>query len=107
MERKYTYRKYHVKDNADVEHQDVKIYCNIIQFPVLSFCGPYSKPSGARGLSEHYNFLFYPKLRMGVCEICRMPCACVTYTSILDKPWISVIPPYGKECYKPVTKFTY
>ena len=27
MERKWTYRKYHVQDNADVAHQDVRMYC--------------------------------------------------------------------------------
>ena len=28
MNRKWTERKYHVQDNADVEHKDVKMYCN-------------------------------------------------------------------------------
>ena len=37
MERKYTDRKYHVKYNAAVEHQDLNIYCNTNQFPELSF----------------------------------------------------------------------
>ena len=35
MERKWTDRKYHVKNNSDVEHKDVKIYCNKYQFPLL------------------------------------------------------------------------
>ena len=33
MEIKWTDRWYHVQDNADVEHQDVKMYCNTSQFP--------------------------------------------------------------------------
>ena len=28
MKRKLTYRQYHVQDNADIEHQDMKMYCN-------------------------------------------------------------------------------
>ena len=35
MERKWTDRKYHVHDNADVEHTYVKIYCNTNKFPEL------------------------------------------------------------------------
>ena len=30
---KWTYRQFHFQDNADDEHQDVKIYCNTSQFP--------------------------------------------------------------------------
>ena len=92
MERKWTYRQYHVQDNADVAHQDVRMYCNTNQFPELSFCGPHSKPHGARGLSKYYHLRFYPKLGNGICEIFRIPCACVACISILDKPWISGIP---------------
>ena len=33
MERKWTERKYHVQDNAAVEHQDVRMYCNINKLP--------------------------------------------------------------------------
>ena len=82
-------------------------YCNTNQFPALPFCGPHSKPHGARGLSKHYNLRFDTKLGNGVCEICRMTCACVAFTSMLDKPWISGIPPYEQDLYKPVTKGTY
>ena len=46
-------RQYGVKDNADVKHKDVKMYCNTNQFPELSFCGPHSKHHGARRLSKH------------------------------------------------------
>ena len=53
MERKWIERQYHVQDNADVAHQDVRVYCNTNQFPELPFFGPYYKPHGARGLSKH------------------------------------------------------
>ena len=76
MERKWTDRKYHVQDNANVEQQYVKMYCNTNQFPELSFCGPHSKPHGARRLSKHYHLRFDPKLGLGKCEIRRIPCAC-------------------------------
>ena len=107
MEIKQTYREYHVQDNADVSHQDVKIYCNTNQFPELSFSVTHYKPHGARGLSKYYHLRFDPKLGMGICESCRIPCDCVACTSMLDKPWISGIPSDKQERYKPVTKCTY
>ena len=70
-------RQYHVQDNADVAHQDVKIYCITNQLPELPFCGTHSKPHGARGLGKHYYLHFDPKLGNVVCEIIRIPCACV------------------------------
>ena len=33
MEIKWTDRQYHVQDNADVSHQNVRIDCNTNQFP--------------------------------------------------------------------------
>ena len=80
MERKWTERKYNVEDNAAVELKDVKIYCNTNQFPELLFCGPHSKPYGARGLIKNFHLRFDPKLGMGVCAILRIPCACVACT---------------------------
>ena len=44
---------------------------------------------------------------MGVCEIRRIPCACVACTSMLDKPWISGIPSEKWERYQQVFKCTY
>ena len=107
MERKWTERQYHVQDNTDVEHQAVKMYCNTSQFPELSFCVPHSKPHGSRGSSKHYNLCFDPKIVMGICEICCIPCDCITCTSMLYKPWISGIPTYEQARYKPVTNCTY
>ena len=92
MERKWIERKYHVQDNSDVELKDVKMYCNTNKFPELSFCGPHSKPHGARALSKHYHLCFNPKLVMGICAIRHIPCACVACTSMIYKPWISSIP---------------
>ena len=91
MEIKYTERKYHVQDNAEVELKDMKMYCNKNQFPASPFCGPHSKPHGARGMGKHYHLRFDPKLGMGECAICRIPCACVACTSMLYKPWVSGI----------------
>ena len=85
MERKWTEIKYHVQDNASVELKDVKIYCNNNHFSALPFCGPHSKPHGARGLSKNYHLRFDPKLAMGECVIRRKPCACVACTSMLGK----------------------
>ena len=46
--RKWTDREYHVQNNADVSNQDVRLYCNKIQFPALTFCGQHYKPHGPR-----------------------------------------------------------
>ena len=92
METKWTDRQYHVQDNFGVAHKYVKMYCNSNQLPELSFCGPYSKPHGARGLSNHYHLRFDPKLGNSVCVIFHILCAYVAWTSMLDKPWISGIP---------------
>ena len=48
---KWTDREYHVQDNADVAHKDVKMYCDTNHFPALFFCGPHPNYHGARGLS--------------------------------------------------------
>ena len=50
MERKCTDRQYHVQDNADFSHQDVRMYCNTNKSPALPFCGTYYKLHGARGV---------------------------------------------------------
>ena len=104
MEIKWTDREYHVQYNADFAHKYVIIYCNTNQFPTLPYCGPHSKPHGARGLSKHYHLNFDQKLGMGICAIIRIPSACVTCKSMLDKPWIYGIPSDKKERYKPVIK---
>ena len=66
MEIKWIDRQYHVKDNYDIAHQDVRMYCNTNQLISLPFCGTHSKPHGARGLSKHYHLCFDPKLSNGV-----------------------------------------
>ena len=104
MERKWEDIQYHGQDNDDVELKDVKMYCNTNQFPLLSFSVPHSKPHVERGLSKHYHLRFDPKLGMGVCAICHIPCTCVACKLMPEKPWISGIPPDEQERYKPVTK---
>ena len=107
MDIKWTERKYHVQDNAEVELKDMKMYCNKNQFPASPFCGPHSKTHGARDVRNHYHLRFDPKLGTRVCAILRIPCACVACTSMLEKPWISGIPSDKQERYKPVSKCTY
>ena len=85
----------------------MRIYCNTNKFLALPFCGQNSKPHGARGLSKHYHLRFDPKLGNDVCAILRIPCDCVACKSMLDKPWISGIPPDEQDSYKTVTKCTY
>ena len=87
-----TDRGYRVQDNADVEHKNVKIYCDTNQLLALQFCGPHPKPHRARGLSKHYHLRFDPKLGHGICAIRRISCACVSCTLLMDKPWIYGIP---------------
>ena len=77
---KWTDREYHVQDNSDVAHKDVKIYCDTNQFPALPFCCTHSKPHGEMGLSQHYHLHFDPKLGRGICAISRIPCVCVSFT---------------------------
>ena len=61
----------------------------------------------ARGLGKHHHLRFDPKLDNGVYEILHIPCACVACISMLGKPWISGIPSDKKDCYKPVSNWTY
>ena len=91
-ERKWIDREYHVQDNADVAHKDVKMYCDTNQFSELPFCVPHPKPHGARGFSNHYHLSFDPKLGHGICAIHHIPCACVVCTLIIDQLWVYGIP---------------
>ena len=105
--RKCTDRQYHVKDNADVAHKYVKIYCDKKQFPTLPFCGSHPKPCGARGLGKYHHLRFDTDIGHGICAICRIPCAYVACTSMLDKPWISGIKSTKQARYQPVANCTY
>ena len=55
---KWIDRDYHVQDNADNSHKDVKMYCDTKQFPSLTNFGPHPKPHVARGLSKNYCLRF-------------------------------------------------
>ena len=77
INRKCTYIEYHIQDNTGVAHKEVKMYCNLNQFPSFPFCSPHPNPCGARGVSNHYHLRFDPKLGHGICAIHRIPCACV------------------------------
>ena len=102
-----TDREYHVQDNADVAHKYVKIYCDTNQFPALPFCGSHPKPRRARGLGKHYHIPFDPNVGHDICEICRIPCACVACTSMLDQPWIFGVQSTKQARYQPAINCTY
>ena len=55
---KWTYREYHVQDNANLAHKYFKFYCDINQLPTLPFCGSHPKLHGERGLGKHYHLRF-------------------------------------------------
>ena len=90
---KCTDREDYFQDNADVAHKYVKMFCDTNQIPKLSFFGSYPSPHRAMGLGKHYHLSFDPNLGHGIFLIRRIPCACVSYTSMLDQPWISGIHP--------------
>ena len=66
-----------------------------------------SKPHGARGLGKYYHIRFDPNLVHGKCVICRIPCACVACTSMIDQPWISGVQSTKQARYQPVINCTY
>ena len=105
-QKKRTDRYYHVQDNTNVSHTDVKMYFNTNQFSELSFCGPHMKPRGARGLSKYYRLCFDPKIGNGICANFRILCTCVACTSMLDKPCIFGIPSKKQSQYQPIIDFT-
>ena len=107
MEIKWTDRQYHVQYNADISHKYLIMYCNTNQFPALPFFDTYYTPHGARGVSKHYQLRFDTKLGNGVRVILCITFACAACTSMLDKPWISLILSDKKERYKSVTNCTY
>ena len=61
----------------------------------------------SRGLGKHYHMRFDPKLGYGTYGICCIPCDCTFFTSILDKPWILVLPEQQQPHYQPVQYCTY
>ena len=87
--------------------QICEFFCDTNQFPTLPFCYSYLKPRGARGLSKHYHLCFDPNLSHGICEISRIPCACVGFTSMLAKPWISGTQSTKQSHYQSFTNCTY
>ena len=89
MERKWTDIQYHFQNNAAVEIKYVKMYCKKNHFQELSYSGTHSKPHGSRGLSKHYHLRFDPKLGMGKCAICHIPCA---YVIISKKSTAKTVP---------------
>ena len=85
----------------------MKIYCDTNQLPQLTFCGSHTNPHGERGLGKHYHIRFDQNLGHGICEILRIPCACVACTSMLDQPWISGVQTTKQSQYQPAINCTY
>ena len=44
-----------MQENYDIAHKDVKMFCDINQFPFLVFCVPHQKLHGVRGFVNHYH----------------------------------------------------
>ena len=97
---KWTNREYHVEHNKDVEHQDVKMYCDINQFPNVNIVGPHNKPHGVHGLGKNYHMCFDTKIGHGTYGIFRIPCACTSCTYSLEQPRIKGFPAQQQPCYK-------
>ena len=70
-----------------MSHIAVKISCTETNTPKCLFFGPHAKPHGVRGLSGHYCLRLYPKLGHGKCVMRKIPCACISCISMLDKPY--------------------
>ena len=66
-----------------------------------------SKSSWSKGGGKHYHLRFDPNIGHGICVIWRIPCVCVSCTSMLDKPWISGVQSTKKARYQPVINCTY
>ena len=81
-----------MQHNKYFKHQDVKFYCTINQFLEFKFLWTHNKPQGVRGLDNHYNMCFDPKLGHSTCEIRRTPCAFPLCTYMLDQPWVAGMP---------------
>ena len=96
---KWTNREYCVQKSEDVEHQDVKMYCNINKFPLLNVFDPHNKPHDTRRLSNNYYMYFDPKQGHVTCAICCIPCACPPCTTTLYKLWATGVPPHQQPCY--------
>ena len=100
--RKGMEREHHVWERKDVQHKSVKLPCASTQFIAFLFCGPHAKPHGVIGLSKHYHLRLEPKLGHGKCEIRCILCACISFTNMLDKPWVIGGEPTRKTRYQPV-----
>ena len=75
--------EYHVHNNSDVAHKDVKKFCNTNQFPSLPFGGPHTKPHGVKGFINHHHMKFYPEMVHDIIVIRRIPWTYYEYTYML------------------------
>ena len=98
--------EYCVQYNKDVIQKSVKMACASTQFHSLSFSVPYATPHGVRGLIKHYHLRLNHKLVNGKCAIGRIPCVCINFTDMLDKPRVIGSDPTRKTLYQLVEYFT-
>ena len=92
--------------NEDVNHADVKMCCDTTQLPSFKFF-LWAKPHGVRGLSKHSYILLDPKLGHGMCDICKIPCSCVEYITMLDYTYSPGVSHTEQPRYQPVFYCTY
>ena len=53
--RKCTEQEYHVQDDDDETHKNVKMFCDTTQFPSFLCCVPHKNLHGVRGLRNNYH----------------------------------------------------
>ena len=88
------------------EHQNLKMYCELNQFPSLQFLDPHNKIHVVHSLGKNFHMYFDSKLGYGMCEIHHIPCACPTCTSMLDQTWDLGMPEHQQPRFQPVKYFT-
>ena len=60
-----------------------------------------------RGLSKHYTLQLDPKLVHVICEIWRIPCACISCINMLYNLWAYDVDPKKQPHYQPIGGCTY
>ena len=67
--------------------------------PRIIIFSPHEKPHGVKGLSKHYYFQL-DQIGHGKCVIIQIPCACISCTHMLDKPFVVGSDPYRQPRYQ-------
>ena len=104
---KWTYREYHFRVMLMFHTKTWKYIVIPTNYLHYRFVIHIQSLMDQGGVGKHYHLRFDTNLGHGICVICRIPCACVVCTSMLDKPWISGIQSTKQERYQPVINCTY